>query len=462
MAIDRALQQVAAPGAAGELPPLFRRFQLWTLIFFFASVAFHLFQFYVLHHEGHSVFPYSLTDHDRFYDFTIFTDKFRYIHTARFFDVGFPINYPAPVALAFNVFFRYAAPHQVFAFVTVCVLAFLIPALLFGAALVRRGIQPARAYTFCVVLCLFSWPVQLIVDGANAEVFVWLAMLLAMFFLVTEHGYLAAVFFGLAAALKLFPIIFLALFLRRGQFGKLLTGIASFLLISVASLKALGPSVSTAYHGISFGLESFKRNYMARWKIGENGVDHSLFATLKMLLYYVFHHDRDDFTGWLRGYLLLTAVGGVLLYVLLIRKTPLLNQVLLLSVASIYFTAFSGDGTLIHLYYPLAFLLFLSLAAWRQNVRVPGLTTAVTCILFCVSVESFFVVSHFPTPVRYIGPMHAIALGILFVTGLRFPFGPPVSGDRQDWLLAHPSLTWLSVPGARRATHTSIESDRTA
>ncbi len=437
----------AAPGRnAGSLPPVFRQIQRWTLLFFAASVCFHLVEFFLLHHHAHSVYPFSLNAHDRFYDFTIFTDKFRYVHTARFFSVGFPINYPAPVALVFAFFFHYAAPHATRAFVGFCVLSFVIPAALFGSALVRRGISPKRAYLFTSILCLFSWPAELIVDGANAEVLVWVALALAMTSLATNHSYLAALLFGLAAALKLFPFVFLALFLRPRYWTQLITGIGSFLAISWLSLKGLGPTVDVAYRGIIFGLNEFKRNYMARWLPGENGVDHSVFASIKFVLHYGFHHNVDDFTGWLRVYLLFTTVGGILLFFTVIRRTPLLNQILLLSIASIYFTAFSGDGTLIHLYYPFAMLLFLALHAWRANVVVSGLSPALACILFCVSVESFFVISRGLTSIRFIGPMHALALGLLFLLALRFPFGPPISQTSDLGELADPQLTWLDPP----------------
>ena len=308
-----------------------KRFAVWTLIFTLASVCYHLFFYLVLHAHGHSVFPFSLNKHDRFYDFTIFTEKFQYFHTAQFFQVGFPINYPAPVSLVFEFFFKYTAPHEVFAFVSFCVLSFVIPAALFARTLIRRGIGRVAAIGFVAVICLLSWPALLIVDGANAEVIVWLAMLIAMWAYATGRLWLAAAFFGVAASLKLFPFVFLALFLSRRHVGKLLFGVATFLIVSVVSLKILGPTIAIAYKGIAFGLASFKSNYMAQWHTGENGVDHSIFASVKLILVLFFQHPSGDFTGWLRMYLLLTGVGGVLLYFLVIRKLPLLNQVLALS-----------------------------------------------------------------------------------------------------------------------------------
>ena len=68
------------------------------------------------------------------------------------------------------------------------------------------------------------------------EILVWIVLLLATWAYSTGRGYLAATFFGLAAALKLFPFVFLALFLSTREFRKLLLGAAVFLAASVAGL----------------------------------------------------------------------------------------------------------------------------------------------------------------------------------------------------------------------------------
>ena len=433
---------------SSRLPPLLRGFELWTLLFFAASTCFHLFMYLVLHKHGHLVYPFSLNSHDRFYDFTIFTDKFKLFHTAEFFKVGFPINYPAPVALCFEFFFKFAKPHEVFIFVSFCVLSFVVPAALFGRALARRGISPWRAVLFVSIICLLSWPVDLIVDGANAEVFVWLALLIGMWAYATGRGWLAAAFFGVAASMKLFPFVFLALFFSRRQIGKLLFGVATFVGVSVVSLKILGPTVAIAYRGIAFGLDSFKHNYMARFLIGENGVDHSIFCFIKFSLHLFARHTVQDFSRLLSVYLFVTSVGGILLYFLVIRKLPLLNQVLILSIASIYFTAFSGDGTLIHLYYPLAMLMLLAIQAYRDGVTIPGLSTIMYCMVFCLSMESFLVIGHAEQGLRFIGPAHAVGLGIMLVAALRYPLGPPLAERHDETVLSKPETMWAKVEPA--------------
>jgi len=292
--------------------------------------------------------------------------------------------------------------------------------------------------------------VRLIVDGANAEVVVWVAMLLGMWAYATGREWLAAACFGVAASLKLFPFVFLALFLSRRDIGKLLFGVAVFLVVSVVSLAVLGPTIPIAYRGIAYGLAAFKVNYMGMWRPGENGVDHSIFAAVKMILVHLFPRSPAGFAKLLNVYLLLTVVGGVLLYFLRIRFMPLLNQVLTLSIASIYFTAFSGDGTLIHLYYPLAMLFLLAIQAYRDGMTIPGLSTVMYSMVFCVSVESFLVAdTRTVQGLRFIGPAHCIGLGVMLIAALRYPLGPPLAEERGPMVLSEPVTEWAKrLPAA--------------
>jgi hypothetical protein len=426
-----------------QLPPLMWMFARWTVILCAVSFCFHLFYHFVFHFHGYPSYPFTEPNWYRFADFWIFQDKFKYFHTPTFFQVGFPINYPAPVAVIFEFFFKYFAPHPTAAFETFIVLSLAIPAILFARALTLFGVATRQAWLFAAIVWPLSWPVLLIIDGGNAEVLVWVALAVAMWAYATGRGWLAAVFFGFAASLKLFPFVFLALFLSRRQFPKLIAGVISFFVISLVSLKILGPTVAMAYQGLATNLNSFRVTYMAQWHTVENGVDHSLFCFIKFVAM-LLHHNSGTFLSWLDVYLLLTSVIGTLAYFLYIRKLPLLNQVLILTIVSIYLTAFSGDGTLIHLYYPLAMIFLLSIQAWRDNVRIPGLALIFGCMVFCLSIESFFVI---PRPdkigIRFIGEMHCIGLTVLLYAALRYRLGPPLSEQSDPIVLSKPVTGWV-------------------
>ena len=180
---------------------------------------------------------------------------------------------------------------------------------------------------------------------------------------------------------------------------------------------------------------------MAQWRFGENGVDHSLFALYKCIAV-ALGHDPANFLQSLSIYLALSALGGTLLYFLRIRHLPLLNQLLILTIASINFTAFSGDGTLLHLYYPFALLLFLTLGAWKRRTQVPGLLPALLCFAVLLAPESYLVAGEW----RFEGEVKCLILGYLLVLALRHPFGPSLT---QSFRIHETLINALAHPEPR-------------
>ncbi len=420
----------------GSLTPALISFELWTILLFVCSLAFHLVE-RLRRIGGYQAYPLS-NDSVRFNDFTTFAYKFEFFHSAKFFQVGFPINYPAPCALFLEIFFR-STHHPLRAFVAFSILAFLVPALLFIRVLHRRGIEWFQSVFFVASITLFSWPVILLFDRGNVEMLVFMTVLVGLWAYATGRSWLAAAFFGLAASLKLFPFVLFGLYISRRQWSKVLFGAAIFLAVSVISLAILGPSIPVAFRGIVAGLASFKMNYMAEWQFDENGVDHSLFALYKSFMVNVLHHSHH-FPNALRYYLTFTALSGITLYLVRIRILPLINQVLLLTISSIYLTAFSGDGTLIHLYAPLAMLFFTAIEAHRSGIHVPGLRLMLNLCVFILSITTFLI--HHSE--RFIGQAKGIALGILFLAALVYPLGPPLSETLSESILSEPDLRWLT------------------
>jgi hypothetical protein len=423
------------------LPPILR--QAWMLILACVAVstALHVYWDLVKHASGHYVWPFSLNDRDRFADFTIFKEKYAHWPQADFFSVGFPINYPAPITDFFEFFFHFFR-YPTVAFVVFTTLCFVVPAILFARALRARGLRPVVATWFAITLFLFSWPVLLLIDGANMEVAVWVVTALGFWGFATGREKTAAVSFGLAGSFKLFPFVLLALFFSQKKWKALLLGLATMGLSTLIALWILGPTIPQAWAGIAFGLASFKTNYMAQWHSGENGVDHSIFALVKFVMILAHLHGSHDFFKPLAVYLALSAIVGLGLYFLRIRFLPLVNQALLLTISCIYLTAFSGDGTLIHLHAPFAMLTFLVIDAWKRKVHIPGLQAMFLTLTFILTPVSFLIFKDH----RFEGEVKCVALGVLSYLALRYPIGPPLFTDERPDALAYPDAAL--VPGA--------------
>lgn len=434
--------KLAVEAAKMSVPPVMREFCWVVLALSLGSAVYCLFMRYVLHWAYPYDWPLFLPQ-IRFTDFTIYHSKFNFFHTAAFFHTGFPFTYPAPVALAYETFYQIGGTaHSLRLFLAFLSLSFAIPAMLFGLALWRHGLSLDDSVGFVALVAVTSWPALLMIDRANMEVMVWCALAVGVWAYSRGKDWTAAMFFGLAASMKLFPFVYLALFLNRRQFPKVLAGAVSFFFFSIASLAVLGPTISISYHGIEAGLAFFHDSYMAHYLPEEGGLDHSILAFLRLIIHVVKRkNDTAALAEVLRIYLPVSAVVGTILYFWRIRKMPRLNQLLALTIASIYFTPFSGDGTLIHLYYSFALLCFLAMDAWRRCIVIPGLRVAFFCFAYLLSTESFLIVSDH----RVEGQGKCVALGVLLIWALRYPFGTALEKESPTAQLAYPDASMVET-----------------
>jgi hypothetical protein len=404
-------------GHVARLPPLLRDFCRLTGLLSLASTLYCFIMWSCLHRQYPYDWPFFLPK-ERFGDFWVYERKFALFHHAAFFSTGFPFTYPAPVALLYKLFFMLGDTADLCFFLAFVCLAFLIPAALFGRALVKRGLRPRTSAMFVVVVAVLSWPAWLLFDRANVEIFVWVTLAIGTWAYARGKDWTAAAMFGLAASLKLFPFVYLALLLTRRGYKKLLFGLLTFVVLTVGSLSVLGPTIAVANRGISDGLKYFDANYVGTFKPDETGFDHSLFGFCKVIHGAVTGNNQpDELQRMSSVYLAAMALCGLLLYALFIRKLPWVNQLLALTIASILLTPFSGDGTLIHLYYPFAICCFLALDAWEMHYAIPGLRAILLCFAYLLSAESFFVFFG----QRYEGQAKCFFLVVLMVLALKFP-----------------------------------------
>jgi hypothetical protein len=150
------------------------------------------------------------------------------------------------------------------------------------------------------------------------------------------------------------------------------------------------------------------------------GFDHSLFAVPKAMLLLAHQGTLpgpETLAKMLTIYLVGMAAVGAILYWVAIRRLPLINQVICLTVATIMLPPVSYDYTLLHLYVPWAMLVLL--AAENPGHEVRSLMAAMVCfaILFAPETE---LILHGRS---YGGQVKAVALVLLFGIALlrRFP-----------------------------------------
>jgi len=371
-------------------------------------------------------------------DFKFYSERMKYFHQARFFHVhGQEFAYPALIAVVYKMFYLLGSyAHAMF--VWTIVMAFCAGAALFGRALVRSGLRPLTAYGFAAVVLFTSYPVYLELFLANMEAVVWIMTALAIWAYVTDRSWIAAACIGIAGAMKIYPLVYLGVFLPRKQYKQFAFSILVFLGVNVISLAILGPSIPTAYHGLSEGLRAFQQEYIYSFLKPEIGMDHSLFAILKIGLLATGH--LSLLRPFLSAYLAIGALAGTLLYFFKLRFLPPTNLVMSLVIASILLPPVSHAYTLLHLYAPWAMLALLVVQRGNKMPHKRAATWSMICFGILFTSQNYLIFHHGDFVLRVDGQLKAVTLLLLLIIAIRYPFEDTASRNVEQAQSAEPML----------------------
>ena len=307
-------------------------------------------------------FPELFVPRSFFADFFVFRERFYLFGTPAFFHRIEDFMYPPAMVLPLEAFYSTSHPFWAFplfllasgAFFTVC----------FFRVLRNQQVMPAAAALLALGVAITSYPYVYLLQRGNTEVIIWIAVTLGLWIFYRGHYAWAAVCFGLATALKLYPFIFFGLFLPRRRYREIVLGAFVTLAMTLIGLRALSPNIEYAFHWDMGQLQAFGKYYAAStWDLG---YDHSFFGLLKLVTL-PWH---PDLTPLIRPYTWLVAVTCLILYFGRIWKLPVANQILILSVISVSIPPVSYDYTLVSLYAPLAILCIMALRLPNDKQRI--------------------------------------------------------------------------------------------
>ena len=396
-------------------PPVLRFFGGGVVVLTLESLAYTL----VMTHVVGAKYPQGLPlfhGDEPFWDFTVFAERFHFFHRPTFWEAfNYPLTYPAPLGVVFAIFYK--MPNPLAAYFGLLSFSLLVGTIILGRALSSRGISPWLAYAFAVTLLITSWPVGYLLNRANIEGFVAIFVAAGVILAAREYWWSAATLIGVAGAMKLFPLVLLALFLSRRRYKEFAWGIVTAGVVTAISLKILGPSGRSAESHIASGLTYFKDSWAANLRPTEVGFDHSLFTLVKISSGYHPGYDYATLLSFLTIYFWVTAIVGVALYFLWIRKLPMLNQILALSICAVLLPPVSFDYTLVHLLAPLGLLCVHAADCWKRRIRVPGLAVALKCFAPVMTMNAFFTGEY-----RYAGQVRAVLMLVLLLLVMRFRF----------------------------------------
>jgi hypothetical protein len=397
------------PNKLAPATRLFLQVQIFLTLLCFGVEAFCAF---VLHLDGDFTYPLK-TRSQTAWDFTLFTEQFRYFHHPEFFLIReFP--YPAPVAIPYAIFF--SSSHPLRLFISFILTTFLLAGLIFARAMRRRGVSALKADLFVLASLLLAYPLWFDLKQGNIEICVWILIAFGVWAFCKGRGYPAAAAFGIAGSMKIFPFVYVALFLTRRKYREVAFAAFTAACSTLISLWLVGPNIVDTWRKINSGIAFFRTTFMLHFRRDEIGFDHSLFGIYKRFAH---HLPPSEQLGHIVNiYLAVAAVCGIALYILKIRHLPLINQALCLTVASILLPPISFDYTLMQLYIPWAMLVLFAQQRGQTHKKIPGLAAAFICFAILMSPQSEFL-RH---ATRYGGQIKALVLIVLMAVSLKYPF----------------------------------------
>jgi hypothetical protein len=409
---ERSENECAVRESAGgrvRLPTLLRRFWAWSAVAFGLMVLVA----YVKYRMGEPLLHYNPLGNRRHEDLLEFLPVYRLVHTAAFYAGRSRVSYPPFGAVIYGVIYWTKHPVAFYRSVAAVWLAT-------GVWGVRRelnahGIGGVTATLFPVTLVLVSFPIAGLLQQGNIELFMWILAAVGTWFFLRGHDDAAAVFWGLAAAVKLFPAILLWMLLPRRRWRAFAAGVATFAAATVLSLAWLGPTMSMAWHCSLVSVFGYQRVRVSELSWHELAANHSVFGLVRVVTLMAGKSPA-------KLPLLYYACGAVamgLAFFVRLWKMPVANQLLAVTAFMVMFPPISYFYTLVHLYSPFLVLVFLSIREEREGVKIPGLRR--TLMLF-VPIFASFTLFTYPAAFVFGGLVQACLLGMLFLCALQYPF----------------------------------------
>jgi hypothetical protein len=348
-------------------------------------------------------------------DIIVYKGRFTVYHSAKFFTSkafsGFA--YPPGAAPIYEAFYRTYDAVQTYLFLAYA-------ASLIALIATFRYLRSNRIGNLFLPLLLLNFPLVFLIQRANIELVLWIIVALGILAYRRNLGIVAAVLFGLAAAVKLYPIFLLGLFLKPASkrtsqdLPAFAIGCLTAIVTLVAATAYAGPTFVFAANGFIHGIGSFQGHYVDTVSRVEVAFDHSLFSPVK---YWAYTHHTTP-APWTLLYYLTAGTLTTLLF-LRVRTMPSVNRIVFLVAAMVSLPPVSFDYTLVHLYLPMLLLLG-TLATARTN---PTALLTLALLLFLMLPLIAIAAIH-PVPA---GPIQSFALFAVLILCSITPW-PETSG----------------------------------
>lgn len=348
--------------APRPLPYALRLYLFFTFVFTIASLGYNL----IARSLGYGIpYSYAYFFSPRFFfsDLWEFHERFQHYMRPDFFTQHGHFMYPPAMTLPYAALYATPWPRPAF-FAATFAVAFFFTYCLFRA-LRRYGLEATGAALVSVGILVTSYPLSLAVQRANLEIVVAVVTTCGLWCVYRRQYTWAAVFFGLATAFKLYPFLFFSLLLTQRKYREIAVGILTTLGVTWLALRLLSPHVGYALQWDLEQLRGFGSEYVAAPV--SVGYDHSFFALVKFATL----PWLPNLAPLVRPYTWIVAISCLVFYFARIRKLPLMNQIIILSVLAVTIAPVSYDYTLLSLYASLGLLCLAALNTASQDSTSP-------------------------------------------------------------------------------------------
>lgn len=382
-------------------------------------------------HSGMTVYNWDPLSDPRFGDLLEYPGTYALLHSrAFFFNVpGKPWAYPMYSPVAYPPFAAavmapiYLSSQPEFVFVLLSAFWLIVAVAAVRRWMLRAGITASTAMLFPLTVVAMSFPIARLVHQGNIELVVWVLTATGAWAWYRDKNDLAAVLWGLAAAMKLFPLVLLALLLPVRKWRAFALGLVTFMAATLWSLWWLGPTIRDAWQGSMANVFGYQSARVAEWTLREVVANHSAVELAKlgaMMVHFPLARLSLPYYAAGAGIFALAFFGKL-------WRLPRPNQLLAVSTFMAVLPAISYYHALVHMYAALVLLGCVAVRAERSGFRVPGLMTT---ILLFVPLFVPFTVLTFPSRLLFCGMIQAFVLVFLFLCSLQYRFEVPADDRR--------------------------------
>jgi hypothetical protein len=213
--------------------------------------------------------------------------------------------------------------------------------------------NPKKHVSELIIISLLTYPILFTIDRGNLESLLLISLLAFIFFYEKKSYLLSAVFLSFAIAMKVFPVVFLVLFLSDRKYkGVFLTSLFTGILTILSLLVFKGGFFENLIYVISGDNLTHLNRFLGGNFMAQRGV--ALFTLIKIILIETDLLQKVDMVQFLNFY---TKIAMVLFlpvsaYVVFLEK-DFWKKAAILVIAMLLLPQVSAEYKLIHIFIPL-------------------------------------------------------------------------------------------------------------